>query len=225
MALLERVSTLLRANLNDLLDRAEDPEKLSKQLILDMENQLLQVKTQVAVAIADQHRLLKQKNEHEEAQVQWKRKAELAVGKGQDDLARAALERCLAHRRSAEGFAEQSADQKAEADALRAAYVKLDSKLTETKGRIELLLAQYRRNRAAARANPTQTALAAAQSSTRLSSLVSTVAKGQSMAEANRSVHAIASSETVEERFRSLEQEDQIEALLQELKETQPRLT
>ena len=57
MALMERVATLLRANVNDLIDRAEDPEKMLKQLVLDMENQLLQVKTQVAIAIADQHLL------------------------------------------------------------------------------------------------------------------------------------------------------------------------
>src|SRR5689334_7299375 len=55
MALLERVATLIRANLNDLVDKAEDPEKLIKQVILDMRNQLLQVKTQVAISIADQH--------------------------------------------------------------------------------------------------------------------------------------------------------------------------
>ena len=55
MALLERVSTLIRANLNDLVDKAEDPEKMIKQVILDMQNQLLQVKTQVAISIADQH--------------------------------------------------------------------------------------------------------------------------------------------------------------------------
>ena len=59
MALLERVSTLIRANLNDLIDKAEDPEKMIKQVILDMQNQLLQVKTQVAIAIADQHLLEK----------------------------------------------------------------------------------------------------------------------------------------------------------------------
>jgi phage shock protein A len=57
MALLERVSTLVRANLNDLIDKAEEPEKMIKQVILDMQNQLLQVKTQVAIAIADQHLL------------------------------------------------------------------------------------------------------------------------------------------------------------------------
>src|SRR6266852_5165737 len=59
MALLERVSTLIRANLNELIDKAEHPEIMIKQVILDMENQLLQVKTQVAIAIADQHLLEK----------------------------------------------------------------------------------------------------------------------------------------------------------------------
>ena len=55
MALMERVSTLVRANLNDLVDRAEDPEKMLKQVMLDMHNQLMQVKTQVAIALADEH--------------------------------------------------------------------------------------------------------------------------------------------------------------------------
>src|SRR5579863_1748349 len=68
MALLERVSTLLRANLNDLIDKAEDPEKLLKQLVLDMENQLMQVKTQVAIALADEHLLAKKSKEHEDGE-------------------------------------------------------------------------------------------------------------------------------------------------------------
>ena len=62
MALMERVATLVRANLNDLIDKAEDPEKMIKQVILDMQNQLLQVKTQVAIAIADQHLLEKKRH-------------------------------------------------------------------------------------------------------------------------------------------------------------------
>jgi phage shock protein A len=94
MALLERVSTLVRANLNDLIDKAEDPEKMIKQVILDMQNQLLQVKTQVAIAIADQHLLDQEaEREHGDAAEEWVRKAELAVDKKQDDLARGALER------------------------------------------------------------------------------------------------------------------------------------
>jgi phage shock protein A len=101
MALLERVATLIRANLNDLVDKAEDPEKMIKQLILDMQNQLLQVKTQVAVTIADQHLLMKKRQEHEQSAEEWVRKAELAVTKGQDDLARAALERSMTARQTA----------------------------------------------------------------------------------------------------------------------------
>ena len=94
MALLERVSTLVRANLNDLIDKAEDPEKMIKQVILDMQNQLLQVKTQVAIAIADQHLLEKKQKENEEKIAEWMRKAELAVDKKEDDLARASSATC-----------------------------------------------------------------------------------------------------------------------------------
>src|SRR5579863_9565225 len=111
MALLERVSTLVRANLNDMIDRAEEPEKMIKQVILDMQNQLLQVKTQVAIAIADQHLLEKKKKENEDKSAEWVRKAELAVDKKEDDLARAALERSLSYRTLGENFAAQITDQ------------------------------------------------------------------------------------------------------------------
>ncbi len=100
MALLERVSTLVRANLNDLVDKAEHPEKMIKQVILDMQNQLLQVKTQVAIAIADQHLLEKRQKENEDKVAEWMRKAELSVDKKQDDLARAALQRVESYRDS-----------------------------------------------------------------------------------------------------------------------------
>ena len=76
MALLERVSTLVRANLNDLIDKAEEPEKMIKQVILDMNNQLLQVKTQVAIAIADQHLLEKKRIENDDKIQEWMRKAD-----------------------------------------------------------------------------------------------------------------------------------------------------
>ena len=91
MALLERVTTLIRANLNDLVDRAENPEKMIKQVILDMENQYMQVKTQVAVSIADRHMLEKKMKENDDAAADWYKKAERAVDKKEDDLARAAL--------------------------------------------------------------------------------------------------------------------------------------
>ena len=74
MALLERVSTLIRANLNELIDKAEHPEIMIKQVILDMENPLLQVKTQVAIAMADQHLLEKNQKENEDKIADWGRK-------------------------------------------------------------------------------------------------------------------------------------------------------
>jgi phage shock protein A len=224
MALLERVSTLLRANINDLLNKAEDPEKLARQLVLDMENQLMQVKTQVAIAIADQHLLLKKKTEQETLRAQWLRKAELAVGKQQDDLARAALERALSHQRMAEGLAEQHTDQSADADTLRAAYQRLQQKLTETQSRVELMSTQLRRNRAVQKANTVQAMLDSGMAQRKLQRLSAKVDEADSRNQAARTLLAVASSETLDERFATLEQNDQIEALLLELKERQPQL-
>ena len=147
MALLERVSTLIRANLNDLIDKAEHPEVMIKQVILDMENQLLQVKTQVAIAIADQHLLEKKQKENEEKISDWTRKAELAVGKQQDDLARAAIERSLHYRQLSESFAQQVSDQRLQVETLKTALNKLQQKLEEALSKSEMLMAQSRRAR------------------------------------------------------------------------------
>src|SRR5437588_3704487 len=148
MALLERVSTLVRANLNDLIDKAEEPEKMIKQVILDMQNQLLQVKTQVAIAIADQHLLEKKQKENEEKAADWVRRAEIAVDKKQDDLARAALERCMSYKELGESFAQQVADQKLEVESLKTARSKLEQKLADANAKADLLIAQQRRSRA-----------------------------------------------------------------------------
>ena len=221
MSLLERVSTLVRANLNDLLSKAEEPEKLARQLVLDMENQLLQVKTQVAIAIADQHALLNKKTAQQEQQAQWVRKAELAVAKGQDELARAALERAVSHQRMADGLAQQHADQTADADNLRAAYTRLQTKLNETRDRVELLTLQLRRNRAAQKAAATQAALPGTSNATRLAHLQATAAEGEARNYAARMMLAIASADSLDERLDSLEHNDEIESLLQELKQRQ----
>src|ERR1043166_4745218 len=144
MALLERVSTLIRANLNDLIDKAEEPEKMIKQIILDMQNQLMQVKTQVAIAIADQHLLEKKQVENREKGTSWMRKAELAVDKKQDDLARAALERSMSYQQMTGNFETQVADQKTEVENLKSALHKLDQKLAEAESKCDVLIAQHR---------------------------------------------------------------------------------
>ena len=147
MSLMERVSTLIRANLNDLIDKAENPEKLIKQVILDMENQLLQVKTQVAIAIADQHLLEKKQKENEDKIGEWNRKAELAVNKNQDDLARAAIERSLQYKQLTASFAQQVADQRLQVESLKVALNKLQQKLEEARSKSDVLIAQHRRAR------------------------------------------------------------------------------
>jgi phage shock protein A len=156
MGLLERVSTLVKANLNDLIDKAENPSKMIKQVILDMENQLLQVKTQVAISIADQHMLEKKEKEHDEKAAEWLRKAELAVDRGQDDLARAALERQKASERTVDSFRQQVADQRAQVTTLKAALGKLEQKLAEAQAKSETLLVQHRRARALGKASDAQ---------------------------------------------------------------------
>jgi phage shock protein A len=159
MGLLERVSTLIRANLNDMIDRAEDPDKMIKQVILDMDNQYLQVKTQVAVSIADQHMLEKKLKENEDIGSDWMRKAELAVDKGADDLARAALDRYQTSLRLAQSYREQVDDQKAQVDTLKSALQKLEQKLDEAKSKRDLLLARHRRSIALGKAARAQSAI------------------------------------------------------------------
>src|SRR4026207_1336952 len=159
MALLERVSTLIRANLNDLIDKAEEPEKMIKQVILDMQNQLMQVKTQVAIAIADQHVLERKQRENTEKESEWIRKAELAVDKKQDDLARAALERSMSYKQMAESFTSLVADQKNEVENLKAALRKREQKLAEAETKSDMLIAQHRRSRASAKASDAQMAI------------------------------------------------------------------
>ncbi|HEY2040601.1 MAG TPA: PspA/IM30 family protein [Edaphobacter sp.] len=220
MPLLERVGTLLRSNLNDLIERAEDPEKLCKQLVLDMENQLIQVKTQVAMAIADQHLLNKKRKEHEDAVSEWRRKAELAVEKQKDDLARAALERSLQNEQLANAFTQQIEDQTAETELLRNAYQRLERKLSETRSECEILIAQSRRARATGKANAARgIGLQKGSATARLKESV------ERMQATNAANHMLLDTENVEDRINALEKEERIERLLSELKERQPRLS
>jgi len=225
MALLERVGTLLRANVNDLIEKAEDPEKLAKQLVLDMENQLLQLKTQVAIAIADQHLLQKKQQEHTDAVAEWHRKAEVAVEKQKDDLARAALERSLSHERLAQGFAQQLEDQTAEAETLRSAFARLQQKLAETQSATELLIAQRKRVRTVGKAHAAHAAVEGTKRTNVLGRLRSSIESDEaSNLVARTMIEGEGMRDSLEERFTALEREDRVERLLEEMKNRQPRL-
>ncbi len=182
MALMERVSTLLRANLNDLMNRAEDPAKMIKQVILDMENQLMQVKTQVAVAVADLHVLERRRAADSEKESTWMRKADLALARGDEALARAAVERAVSSRQLTLAFEEQIADQRVQVENLKSAFAKLESKLAEARAKGEMAVPRRRRTR---------------------------------VGEDN--VRPIV-EDPLEERFASLEREEEVERILAELK-------
>jgi phage shock protein A len=214
MALLERVSTLIRANINDLVDKAEEPETMIKQVILDMENQLLQVKTQVAIAIADQHVLDKRQRENEENERQWVRRAEMALDKQDDPLARAALERSMSYKQMSQSFAQQVEDQKTQVQNLKTALLKLQQKLVEAQAKSELLIAKARRSRSACKVNGADVAIGEASSSAAFDRMKTKVRHSEAVAAA----HAELAADDVEDQFVKLEKEDEISRLLADLK-------
>jgi len=214
MGLLERVSTLIRANLNDLVDRAEDPEKLIKQVILDMENQFLQVKTQLAVSIADQHMLEKKLQENEDTARDWMRKAEVAVDKLHDDLARAALDRFQTSQRLAQSYREQVDDQKAQVENLKAALGKLEQKLDEAKSKRDLLLARHRRSLSLGRAAQAQTMLGDNSKSATFERLKDRVNHSEAVATAEVDLL----TDDMGERLTRLDRDAEVDRLLAELK-------
>jgi phage shock protein A len=214
MGLLERVGTLIRANLNDMIDRAEDPEKMIRQVILDMENQYLQVKTQVAVSIADQHMLEKKLKENEDAGKDWMRKAELAVDKSADDLARAALDRFQTTARLAQSFREQVDDQRVQVDQLKSALLKLEAKLDEAKSKRDLLIARHRRGIALGKAARAGAVLGDQSKSAAFDRLKDRVHHSESVATAE--VELL--TDDVAERLTRLDRDTEVERLLTDLK-------
>jgi phage shock protein A len=221
MALMERVAMLLRANVNEMIDRAENPETMLKQLLLDMENQLLQVKTQVAIAIADQHLLEAKQKEQADSAASWRGKAELAVKKGEDELARLALERALSHDEMAAGFAHQVTEQASESDSLRATYAKLQGKLAETQAQCEILIAQHKRAKMAGKATKAQAGVVQGGKAALLGRFKSRVQNAEAENFAGRT---LLEGESLEDRFTKLEREGRVEQLLQELKQKHGRM-
>jgi phage shock protein A len=215
MALLERVSTLIRANLNDLIDRAEDPEKLIKQVILDMENQLIQVKTQMAVALADRHLMEKKRKEAEAKTAEWMKKAEMAIDKGDDALARAALERSLDNQKMAGSLKEQETELNAQAEILKSSLKTLGEKLAEAQKRRDLLIAQHRRSRVLHAVGETPPVASAEKAK---DAALSPMKEGLTRSEAISQIKAELIPDDLEQKFSSLEKEDQVNRLLAEIK-------
>ncbi|HLG78878.1 MAG TPA: PspA/IM30 family protein [Ktedonobacteraceae bacterium] len=144
MNLLERVLTLLRANLNTVVEKADDPEKALRQLQLDMRNQLVQVKTQVATAIAEGHKLQKRSQERKAQADAWLRKAEQAVQQGNDDAARVALTHYNDINRQTQRYLQQMQEQNQLVNTMRNALRQLEAKIAEVETTLDLLATRKR---------------------------------------------------------------------------------
>jgi len=159
MGIFARLGTLLKANVNDIISKAEDPEKILNQLILDMKDQLVAAKKQVALAIADEKRLKKQLDNELHSAREWEKKAMMAVRAGKDELAKEALSRKGEHDNLVVEYQKQWEMQKAATDKLRRALRALNKKIEEAKRKKNLLIARKRRAEATKKINKTMGSL------------------------------------------------------------------
>ena len=214
MGILDRVGTLIRANISDLIDRAEDPEKMVKQLIQDMENQLISVKTQVAASIADEQRLKERWQDADRQSAEWQRKAELAVEKGADELAREALARRNTFAQTAAGFKEQYETQAQQVAELKDALDKLESKLQEARTKKDLLIARSRRAQAERQIAETMAKVDTTGVTGHFERIEEKVRTQEARAKALSSLDR----DTFDERFAQLEEESEVDRQLADLK-------
>ena len=145
MGIFDRLGTLLKSNINDLISRAENPEKVLNQLITDMRSQLAKAKQEVAAAIADEKKLHSQVEKEKTQADEWQRRATLGVEQGRDDLAKQALLRHDEHLQAAQTLHETWVRHKAESESLKGSLRTLNDKIEEAKRKKNLLIARQKR--------------------------------------------------------------------------------
>src|SRR5882757_7525399 len=145
MGIFSRLGTLIKSNLNDLISKAEDPQKMLNQIVVEMQNQLVEAKKQVAVSIADEKRLKKNWDEQVELSAEWERKAMLAVRGSDDALAKEALVRKTEHDKQQVEFEKQWRLQKDAVEKLKEQLRTLNDKIEEAKRKKNILIARQKR--------------------------------------------------------------------------------
>ena len=145
MGIFSRLGTLIKSNINDLITKAEDPEKMLSQVLLEMQQQLVEAKKAVAIAIADEKKLQKQYTAETDKSKEWERKAMVAVRAGDDNLARQALARKQEHETIADQFQQQWIAQKQAVEKLKDALRLLNNKIEEAKRKKNILIARKKR--------------------------------------------------------------------------------
>ncbi|MGK7946426.1 MAG: PspA/IM30 family protein [Microcystaceae cyanobacterium] len=149
MGLFDRLSRVVRANLNDMVSKAEDPEKVLEQTIIDMQEDLIQLRQAVARSIAEQKRTEQQYNQNAGEANKWEQRAKLALSKGDENLAREALTRKKSFGDTAGTLKVQLDSQTKQVDTLRRNLMALESKISEAKTKKNMLIARAK----AAKAN------------------------------------------------------------------------
>ena len=159
MGIFDRLSTVLRSNINDLISRAEDPEKMLNQILIDMRSQLSKAKQQVATAIADEKRLRDQADAEFRQAQDWEQKAMLAIKEGRDDLAKQALMRQGEHVSHGQQLEQTWEAHRLETEKLKNSLRDLNDKIEEAKRKKNLLIARQRRAQAQQRIAETMSSL------------------------------------------------------------------
>jgi phage shock protein A len=145
MGIFSRLAQLIKSNLNDLISKSEDPEKMLNQVVLDMNNQLVEAKKQVAQSIADEKKLAKQYEQEMAHAAEWERRAMMALRAGNEELAKEALARKKEHDQLSDTFKEQWTKQKNSVDQLKKALRMLNDKIEEAKRKKNVLIARKKR--------------------------------------------------------------------------------
>lgn len=218
MGLMSRAWTVLRSNLNDLISRSEDPEKMLSQIVIDMQQQLGRVKQEVAAAVADEKRLEQQHLAEAEQAKEWERKATLAVEKGQDDLAREALRRQGEHARYAVEYRKQWEIQRESTEKLRAGLHDLSRKIEEARRKKNLLVARHRRAEAQAKIHETMSGLSDTSAFETFDRMAAKVDETEARAAAAVELGEELTGEALEKKFAALESGQDVEQALAALK-------
>jgi phage shock protein A len=213
MAIFSRIGTLLKSNVNDAISKAEDPEKMLNQMLLDMQGQMVEAKKQVAVAIADEKRLQKQFEQEKMLTVEWEKKAMLAVKAGNDDLAKQALLRKTEHEKLAVGYEQQWTAQKASVDQLKNALQGLNSKIEEAKRKKNLLIARAKRAEAQKTIAETLDGISSTSAFDTMARMEEKINKQEAEAQATYELAQSTSGDDLQAKFDALEKVEADDAL------------
>ncbi len=214
MSIFGRIKDLVNANINAMLDNAEDPEKMANEYLRQLQQQTYEVKTNVAGAMADETRLRQRMDEQVEEVEKWKRNAETALRKGDETLAREALNRKVQAQKLAEQYEAQYRQQAEQVTALQHGLRQLETRIAETQAKKELIIAKQNRAKTQRTIQQTMTSVGNITAMDKLGQLEDRVDDELAQAEAMAQLEG----ESLENRFRELEASSDVDAELEELK-------